>query len=202
MLIHRFVEPMNPGDRFEVLPPHCEPVETAAISGPVVLAVDQVGLYSASYAPPTATEPVTITWDNGTSGGSAAYSWTVPGTYTVAATVSNPCGQDSAALTVTVLASCEPVQTAAISGPLVLAVGQVGLYSASYAPPTATQPVTFAWDNGTVGGSAVYSWTVPGMYTVTLTATNPCAAVGGTLVVEVQAMPVYHRIYLPLIVRN
>jgi uncharacterized repeat protein (TIGR01451 family) len=188
---------------FEVLPSSCEAVQTAAISGPVVLAVGQEGLYSASYAPPTATEPITITWDNGTLGSSATYSWTVPGNYTVAATVSNPCGQAPTALAVTVTSlPCEPVQTAAIDGPLVLLAGQEGLYSASYAPPTATEPVTITWDNSTLGSSAAYSWTAPGTYTMAITVTNPCNTVGATFEVEVQAMPVYYRIYLPLVVRN
>lgn len=189
-------------DAFEVLPPPCDPVQTAAISGPVELAVGQEGLYSASYAPPTATQPVTITWDAGDVGPTAVYSWTMPGTYAIAATATNPCGQAAAALTVTVLGDCEPVQTAAISGPVTLAVGQEGLYSASYTPPTATQPVTITWTAGDVGSTAVYSWTVPGTYTLTITVTNPCSTVGATFTVEVQEMPVQHHIYLPLIVRG
>ncbi len=187
---------------FEVLAPPCQPVETAAISGPVELVVDQVGLYSATYAPPTATQPVSITWSNGTPGATAAYSWTVPGTYTVTATVSNPCALVPAGLTVTVVPACESVQTAAISGPVGLVVGQVGLYSATYAPPTATEPVSITWNNGAEGATVAYSWTVPGDYTVAISVTNPCGAAGAALVVSVQALPVQHRIYLPLVVRG
>jgi|GEM_PF-2952073 len=186
-----------------VTPLPCTPVQTAAISGPVVLGVGEVGLYAASYAPPTATQPVTVTWDNGTVGSGAAYSWTAPGVYAVTAAVANPCGQAPAALTVTVTPlPCTPVQTAAISGPVVLGVGEVGLYGASYAPPTATQPVTIAWDNGAVGSSAAYSWTVPGLYAAAITVTNPCGSAWGAIEVAVQPSPASHHIYLPLIVRN
>jgi hypothetical protein len=31
---------------------------------------------------------------------------------------------------------------------------------------------------------------------------NPCGSVEGMFAVDVQALPVYHRIYLPLIVRT
>jgi len=185
---------------FEVIE-QCEPLQTAAISGPLMLEAGLVGLYSGSFAPPTATQPVTITWDNGTIGNSAAYSWTLPGSYTIAATATNPCGAAVATFSVTVLAGCQPLQTAAVNGPLVLEVGEVGLYNASFTPPTATQPVTITWDNGTVGSSAAYSWTLAGTYTIAISVTNPCGAASGTLLIEVLPSPAYYRIYLPLVVR-
>lgn len=54
----------------------------------------------------------------------------------------------------------------------------------------------------TAGATSNYSWILPGTYTVAITVTNPCNIVAGTFEVEVQALPEYHRIYLPLVVRG
>ena len=160
----------------------CQPVEGTEVSGPAVLEVGETGIYSATYAPPTATLPITFTWDNGTVGPTAAYSWTLPGVYTLTVTATNRCGQVTATYTVEV---CQEVLGVEVSGPAVLEVGETGIYSATYAPPTATLPITFTWDNGTVGPTAAYSWTLPGVYTLTVTATNRCGQVTATYTVEV-----------------
>ena len=132
----------------------CQPVVEVIPQGPIWLLVGATALYSATYTPPTATQPVTLTWDNGTIGFSAAYSWTQPGAYTVTVTATSWCGAVSGTLPVQV---CQPVEAAAVAGPRWLPLGEVGLYSATYAPPTATWPVTPTWNNGTVGFSAAYS---------------------------------------------
>jgi hypothetical protein len=64
----------------------------------------------------------------------------------------------------------EPLTGVLLEGPALLAVGEAGTYTAEPLPLTATQPLTFTWDNGAVGATAVYSWTTPGTYTVTVTA--------------------------------
>jgi hypothetical protein len=163
----------------------CQPVTGAGISGPASLAPGQTGLYTATYSPPTATLPVTITWSNGTVGPTAAYSWTDPGLYTIIVTVSNPCGQVSATQPITVAYPCYPLVGAQINGPTYLSPGSTGLYTATYSPPTATLPVTITWDNGTVGPTATYSWTVPGLYAITVTVANRCSQVSATLEVLV-----------------
>jgi CSLREA domain-containing protein len=96
---------------------------------------------------------------------------------------------------------CDPVETVAVEGPASLLVGETGVYTATYAPLTATLPVTLTWENGTLGATAVYSWTLPGTYTLTVTATNPCAEAVGSFPVEVSAEIMY-RIYLPLVLRD
>jgi PKD repeat protein len=163
----------------------CQPVESAEVSGPTVLPVGETGIYTATYLPLTATLPVTFTWDNGTVGPTAAYSWTMPGSYTVTVTATNPCGEASDALVVQVVAVCQAVQEVTIAGPVSLLVGETGLYTATHLPPTATLPVTFTWDGGSVGPTATYSWSLPGVYTITVTATNPCGEASDTLVVLV-----------------
>ncbi len=160
----------------------CQPVEGVQVSGPIDRLVGETGHYTAGYTPPAATPPVTLTWDNGTVGPSAAYSWTLPGRYSLTVTATNPCGEVQGRFAVTV---CQPVQGLELSGPLVLPLGETAHYTATYAPPTATVPVTVTWDNGTIGSSAAYSWTVAGTYGVTATAGNPCGGISGTLTVTV-----------------
>jgi PKD repeat protein len=177
-----------------VAAPPCDALEAVAVDGPALLLPGETGLYSATYSPPTATVPV-LTWDNGTVGPSAAYSWTMPGHYTIAMTATNSCSEVRDTFIVEV---CQRVEAVAIVGPAGLRVGEAGLYTATAAPITATAPVTFAWDNGTVGPSAVYSWTLPGNYAVAVTATNDCGVAAERLVVVVSP----YRIYLPLVLRG
>ncbi|MGC8960736.1 MAG: hypothetical protein ACP5OO_13345 [Chloroflexia bacterium] len=68
-------------------------------------------------------------------------------------------------------------------------------------PITSSPPVTFTWDNGTVGTHAIYSWTLTGTYTLTVSATNVCGGSGtGRHAVHVLAEWPY-AIYLPLLLR-
>lgn len=110
----------------------------------------------------------------------------------------NGCSEVYATYAVTT--ACAPLQAVAIAGPAALLVGQMGTYTASTWPVTASLPLTYAWDNGTIGPAAVYSWTVPGTYPLTVTATNPCGEAAGSTAVEI-IVPTY-RIYLPVVRRQ
>jgi len=70
----------------------CQEVTGLTVSGPPVLAVNQLGTYQAAVQPVTASQPLTLRWDNGTEGDSASYSWATTGTYTLAVTATNVCG--------------------------------------------------------------------------------------------------------------
>ena len=97
---------------------------------------------------------------------------------------------------------CVPVEGASIEGPAMLLVGQTGLYTATYTPPTATLPLTITWDNGSVGPTAAYSWTLSGTYTLTVTATN-CQGTGvatATHIISVE--PSAWQVYLPFILKQ
>ncbi len=169
----------------------CYPPVEAQIAGPIYLNPGETGLYTATYSPPTATLPVTITWDNGTVSATAAYSWTAPGSHAITVTVGNRCRLVSATLDVLVATSCDPLTGLAVHGPAALLTGEAGVYTATYSPPTATLPVLFVWDNGTVSTTAAYSWTVPGAFAIVVTATNPCQEeVTATLPVTVTCSPV------------
>lgn len=164
----------------------CLPVSGARIAGPTVLLVGQVGVYTATALPQMSTPPVTFTWDSGTVGATAAYSWTQPGDYAIVVQAANDCGQGSGSIIVHV---CEPVQAVSVEGPTELLSGQTGLYTATWTPITASLPVTVTWDNGTVGSTAAYSWTHPGAHTIAVTATNGCAEVYGTYAVTTSCQP-------------
>ena len=177
------------------------PVSGVSISGPQSFPAGQVGWYIATYVPPIATLPITFTWDNGTVGPTAAYSWALPGAYTITVTGTNACGGPvSASLSVQVF--CQPLEGVAVSGPGALLVGQEGFYRASPQPITASLPLTFTWDNGTMGPTALYSWPATGAYTITVTGTNLCGgeAVGRLPVRVLSGWP--YSVYLPLVFRN
>jgi len=88
-----------------------------------------------------------------------------------------------------------------VTGPRALLAGQVGHYAGATLPITTSPPLTLTWDNGTVGAGAAYSWTLPGTYTLTVTATNRCGEGSGSLPVRVWAEWPF-RCYLPLIARE
>jgi hypothetical protein len=71
----------------------CQPVKGVAVAGPTSLRVGEEGVYTAAYTPLTTTQPVTLTWDSGTAGPTAAYSWIASGIYTPVVTATNPCGE-------------------------------------------------------------------------------------------------------------
>ncbi len=160
----------------------CTPVSGAGVSGPQMLAVGEAGTYTASFTPSDASAPVTFAWSNGSVGPSASYQWSQPGSYTIAVTATNPCGQAQGELAVTV---CLPVEAVQVGGPSSLTMGDVGAYTATYTPINATLPVTLSWDNGAAGPTAAYSWTIPGAYSVTARAENACGWAEGALAVEV-----------------
>jgi immune inhibitor A len=161
-----------------------QPLQDVAIAGPASLLVDQAGTYTATLLPPDAPNPQ-YAWNNGATTVTTTYSWNTPGQYTVAVTASNDCGQVTKARQVLVSGECISLTAVTVAGPASLLVGEEGTYLASPQPPTATAP-TYLWSSGDVGDSAVYSWAVPGTYTVTVTASN-CqgVVVSGTLPVLV-----------------
>jgi PKD repeat protein len=150
------------------------------------------------------TSPLTYTWDCGGPGcgtgldtATPVYTYSIPGTFTVVLTVENKYGSDIISDTVMV---CQPVEDVTVNGPGNLLTKEVGFYTAICTPTIATLPVALTWDNGTVGPTATYSWTVPGTYTLIVTATNFC--LDTCVVTETMNVVVADRlypIYLPLV---
>jgi len=168
-----------------------EPLTGVLLDGPVLLATNAAGTYTAEPSPLNATQPLTFTWDNGAIGATAVYSWTVPGTYTVtvvAEQADGAPGAPGAIFTETLMVEVyQPLAGLTLAGPALLAVNAAGTYTVAPLPVDATQPFTFTWDNGVVGATAAYSWTVPGTYTVTVVAEQ----VHGATFTETLAVEVY-----------
>lgn len=70
----------------------CQPITAVHILGPSEIFTDTPVLLTADYEPDNATTPITLTWNNGTVGENASYTWHVAGTYTVVVTATNRCG--------------------------------------------------------------------------------------------------------------
>ena len=180
----------------------CVELTGVTITGPVELLAGETGIYSVTLEPPTATPPFDLMWSNGTAGASAAYSWAEPGQYTVVVTATNCLDTAIVTASLSVEVLCVELTGATITGPAELLVGESGSYSVTLEPPAATPSIDLVWSNGTTGTLAVYSWGVPGAYTVVVTATN-CAGlaeVTGTLGVTVT--PKKYYVYLPIVVRK
>jgi len=84
----------------------------------------------------------------------------------------------SAEHALTVLSACEPVAATAFSWePLTPTAGQVLTFTAS---ASGTEPITYSWQFGNsdfeMGNPSTHTFTMAGMYTVTLTATNACGS--------------------------
>ncbi len=183
----------------------CIELSGAAISGPNELLAGEAGTYSVTLQPSTATLPIDLVWSNGQTGPSAVYSWAEPGLHTVVVTATNCAGLAVVTDSFSVEVLCVELSGATISGPDELLVGQVGSYTVTLEPPTATLPIDILWSNGGVSFTTVYSWTAPGFYTILVTAAN-CSAnaiVTATFDLTVtETAPPVHFVYLPIIVKD
>jgi hypothetical protein len=193
-------DPPYGATEFYPFPCDCLGVTDAAISGPEQMLPDETGLFTVSWNPPTATIPVDVTWSNGLTDTTAAYSWSDPGIYTVAVTVTNCAGSSVVTATQQVEVLCVGLSGAAITGPEELKAGETGAYSVTLTPPTATLPVDILWSNGLTGTSAFYSWSDPGAYTVTVTATNCAGSAVVTDAFDVSIRP--YTVLLPVLLKN
>jgi hypothetical protein len=75
--------------------------------------------------------------------------------------------------------TCVPVEGVTIAGPTAAAVDETVPFTGTVSPVDATLPITYTWDFGdgssmaSVGSSVSHIFTLPGIYSVVLTATNP-----------------------------
>ena len=149
---------------------------------------------------------VSYTWDFGDgqagSGVTATHTYTEPGVYEALVTALNSRGQMSATTSITVLDA--PVQgLSAAADPASLPVGAATTLSAGLLGGT---NVVYTWDFGdgqTGGGASVqHTYTAPGTYTATVTASNSAGSWTATVQIvvteEEQQMMV---IYLPVTFR-
>ena len=124
-------------------------------------------------------------WDFGDGGTSAlqhpSYTYTTPGTYTVALTVSGPGGADTATLTDYITVDW-PAPTADFSGTPTAGIAPLLV---DFTDASTGNVTGWGWDFGDGGTSALqhpsYTYTTPGTYTVALTVSGPGGADTATL---------------------
>ena len=156
----------------------CTPLASVDIHGPVQLAVDETGVFSATITPPESTAPVSLLWDNEKTTPETTYTWDMPGTYSVVITATN-CEGSAVVTNTQEVEVYQPLISVQINGPAGLLVGETGTYSVTITPPDATPPLDILWSNGDITFETTYSWDIPGTQKVEVTATN----VGGLIVV-------------------
>jgi hypothetical protein len=179
----------------------CVAVTSATVAGPETLPLGETGVFTATVAPANATEPISLTWSNGQTGPAAGYSWSELGLHTVVVTATNCGGAALVTGSLDVNVTCIDLLSVTVTGPEALLTGEAGVYTASLAPPNASEPVDLLWSNGLTGTTAVYSWTVAGDYTLAVTGTN-CSGVPVTGTFAVSVSQPMRYVYLPLVVKN
>jgi hypothetical protein len=180
----------------------CNGLTGVQISGPMTLTIGEQGVYTATIMPPDASAPVSVLWSNGGTTPETTYSWDLPGTYTVEITTTNCDGSAvvTDTLAVEVYQPCTGLTGAGINGPTSLLVGETGLYTVSITPPDATLPFDILWSNGLTDTQATYSWNVPGLFPVSVTATN-CGGIVAAPAFNVHVFQRNYSVWIPLIYR-
>jgi subtilisin family serine protease len=97
---------------------------------------------------------------------------------------------------------CLGPEDISVIGPTWRFVDQVGEFSYSIEPVTATLPMTIEWNNGTTDTVATYAWSATGTYTIIVTATNCEGTDPISNFLEVNVLEVDTTIYLPILVRG
>ncbi|MCK9276804.1 MAG: PKD domain-containing protein [Methanoculleus sp.] len=137
--------------------------------------------------------PTSWSWDFGDGATSdeqnPVHTYTAAGTYTVNLTVANAAGSDSATQTIAVTtAPVTPVAGFAAN----VTSGNVPLV-VRFTDTSTGSPTAWSWTFGdgniSAGQNPVHTYTVPGIYTVTLTVTNAAGSSSATGVVTVQEIP-------------
>ncbi len=171
------------------------PVEVLALDCPAQLAVNETGSFSATINE-KASEPLDFRWDYGDgatgTGLASSHSFSQSGTYTVTFTATNEGSTDFQSCSVRVIAPAE-----------IVTIGADNTTVTTCEPLTAvnfnanvrgTAPIRYEWNfgDGTTGTGAApnHTYSQPGTYTVTLTATNEAGSDTRTMTVTVEPCPV------------
>ena len=160
---------------------------TVTVAGPNFLCPDQEILLTATSAAP-------ISWNTGASG--ATITVTTSGSYV--ATVSNACGTDSDAITVTASTLDAAFMASPTSGSAPLLV--------SFTNTTIPANALFSWDlddgSTSASNSPAHVFDQPGVYTVQLTATvDGCTTTVGTIITVLGTVPVnVSSIFVPNVI--
>ncbi len=171
------------------------------IVGPVVY-------FTATVEPVSTTLPIEyVWWASGhppiteTRGltDTVGWAWETPGTYAITVTASNFGG--SVSDTHVFSLTDQPIEGLTASNDSPTLLGEVTTLTGTI---TSGTNVIFTWDfgddlNGS-GGTITHTYTIPGVYTATVTATNSVGSLTETTLVSITT-PIY-PIYLPLVIKS
>ncbi len=171
------------------------PVEVLSVNCPAQLVVGETGSFSAIINE-GASEPLEYRWDFGDgatgTGIAGSHSFTQAGTYSVAFTATNEGSTDSQGCSVRVIAPAEIVTIGADNTTVTTCEPLTAVNFTANVRGTA--PIRYEWDfgDGSTGTGAApnHTYSQPGSYTVTLTATNEGGSDTRTMTVTVEPCPV------------
>ncbi len=190
----------------------CVALTEASVAGPSAGIVQTSYIFRANLSPSSASPPITYTWSPAPASGqgtdSARYTWSTTGTHIISLTAQNCGGSQIDAHTITISQTepgCPiPLSDVTIDGPTTGYVDAAYTLNASLTPTDATPPISYTWSpepaSGQGTGSARYTWSATGTYTISLTAQNCGGSRTDSHQISITAAG-YH-VYLPIIVRN
>jgi outer membrane protein OmpA-like peptidoglycan-associated protein len=172
------------------------PVQVIALECPTTLQAGETATFSASTNIDRASPPVEFRWNFGdgttATGEVATHSFATAGTYTVNFTASNQAGRGTStrSCTVTVTPPPAPAEIVTVTAtPQTFDVCQPTTVQFS-ANVRGDSPLTYEWNfgDGTTGTGAnpTHTYSEPGTYTVTLTASNEAGSTTRTLTVRAE----------------
>ena len=162
-----------------------------------------------SGAPTTGTAPLTVNFSDQSTGGPTSWAWdfgdgntstaqnpshtyATPGVYTVSLMATNSAGSDTATQVDYITVNAPPPPTAAFNGTPTTGTAPL---TVNFSDQSTGSPTSWAWDFGDGGTSAQqnpsHTYATPGVYTVSLTATNSAGSDTATRVdyITVNAPP-------------
>ena len=169
------------------------PVEILSVDCVSMLETGETGTFTASVNA-DATQPVSIRWDfdDGTTGTgmSVSHSWSTPGTYDVTVTADNGRATDTASCSVTVEAPPVPAEIISINASETRFEVCEPVTVEFDANVQGDTPLTYEWDFGdgstATGREVEHTYTEPGTYTVTLTASNAAGSDTRTITITAE----------------
>jgi hypothetical protein len=184
------------------------PPESATITGPEAGLVGESLDFVTSVQPISTTLPLNYVWEadgqvpithtNGLTD-TVSYTCDIPGTQLITVTASNQAGSvtDTHVISIT----DQPIEGLTVSNDSPTLLGEATTFTATITNGT---NVSYTWDfgddlNGT-GATITHTYTIPGVYTATVTATNSVGSLTETTLVSITT-PNY-PIYLPLIIKS
>jgi hypothetical protein len=176
------------------------PLEGVEINGPGLGNIDTLYTFSAAVSPPTATLPITYVWSPepvaGQGSALVTYTWPVTGVKTITVTASNMSGVASGTHTITVSV---PPGSVGIDGAALGNIDVPHAFTATVSPPTTTLPITYTWQaegqsevvmtTSAVDHTAWFTWSTPGLKSITVTAANVGGIVTGTHAITINVPP-------------